>query len=139
MVHTNLKGFVHTFDMVKEINQYIKDILEKILNSYSIIENLESTPKDLEILQLELKKINGFLLVLNKKLAENNAKLSDYKKLNKKISYYFHNYDFAREIQLLLNTYSEDELRVRNIKNSVVNSLKHKKLIDEIYEFYKST
>ena len=74
-----------------------------------------------------------------KKLAENNAKLSDYKKLNKKISYYFHNYDFAREIQLLLNTYSEDELRVRNIKNSVVNSLKHKKLIDEIYEFYKST
>ena len=85
MVHTNLKGFVHTFDMVKEINQYIKDILEKILNSYSIMENLESTPKDLEILQLELKKINGFLLVLNKKLAENNAKLSDYKKLNKKI------------------------------------------------------
>ena len=62
MVHTNLKGFVHTFDMVKEINQYIKDILEKILNSYSIMENLESTPKDLEILQLELKKINGFLL-----------------------------------------------------------------------------
>ena len=124
--------------MIKEINEYLRDVMKKILDSYSIVENLSNSSADLELLQMELKKINGLLLVLNKKLTQLKDQSNNFEDLNKKIIFYFANYDFGREIQLLSNTYSEDTLRVRNIRNSVVDSLKHGKLIDKIYEMSKS-
>ena len=124
--------------MIKEINEYLRDVMKKILDSYSIVENLSNSSADLELLQMELKKINGLLLVLNKKLTQLKDQSNNFEDLNKKIIFYFANYDFAREIQLLSNTYSEDTLRVRNIRNSVVDSLKHGKLVDKIYEMSKS-
>ena len=124
--------------MIKEINEYLRDVMKKILDSYSIVENLSNSSADLELLQMELKKINGLLLVLNKKLTQLKDQSNNFEDLNKKIIFYFANYDFAREIQLLSNTYSEDTHRVRNIRNSVVDSLKHGKLIDKIYEMSKS-
>ena len=124
--------------MIKEINEYLRDVMKKILDSYSIVENLSNSSIDLELLQMELKKINGLLLVLNKKLTQLKDQSNNFEDLNKKIIFYFANYDFAREIQLLSNTYSEDTLRVRNIRNSVVDSLKHGKLVDKIYEMSKS-
>ena len=122
--------------VIKNNNEYLSDILKKILNSYSIIENLSDKPNDLELLEIELKKINGFLLVLEKKvtLLTNS---SVRKKLEKKINLYFQNYDFSREIILLIDTYSNDNLRVRNIRNSVINSLDDGKLIHIIHEVYQ--
>ena len=124
--------------MIKEINEYLRNVMKKILDSYSIVENLSNSSVDLELLQMELKKINGLLLVLNKKLTQLKDPSDNFEDLNKKIIFYFANYDFGREIQLLSNTYSEDTLRVRNIRNSVVDSLKHGKLVDKIYEMSKS-
>ena len=120
--------------MIKDKSEYLKDLMKKILNSYSIIENLSDTPVDLEILQIEVKKINGFLLVLSKKttLFHNNS--SDAKFMEKNIKLYFENYEFSREISLLLDTYSEDKLRVRNIRDSVIKSLDDRELIKKIYE-----
>ena len=122
--------------VIKNRNEYLSDILKNILNSYSIIENLSDKPNDLELLEIELKKINGFLLVLEKKvtLLTNS---SVRKKLEKKINLYFQNYDFSREIILLIDTYSNDNLRVRNIRNSVINSLDDGKLIHIIHEVYQ--
>ena len=78
--------------------------MKKILDSYSIVENLSNSSADLELLQMELKKINGLLLVLNKKLTQLKDQSNNFEDLNKKIIFYFANYDFAREIQLLSNT-----------------------------------
>ena len=122
--------------VIKNRNEYLSDILKKILNSYSIIENLSDKPNDLELLEIELKKINGFLLVLEKKVAL-LTNLPVRKKLEKKINLYFQNYDFSREIILLIDTYSNDNLRVRNIRNSVINSLDDGKLIHIIHEVYQ--
>ena len=122
--------------VIKNNNEYLSDILKKILNSYSIIENLSDKPNDLELLEIELKKINGFLLVLEKKVAL-LTNLPVRKKLEKKINLYFQNYDFSREIILLIDTYSNDNLRVRNIRNSVINSLDDGKLIHIIHEVYQ--
>ena len=122
--------------VIKSNNEYLSDILKKILNSYSIIENLSDKPNDLELLEIELKKINGFLLVLEKKVTL-LTNLPVRKKLEKKINLYFQNYDFSREIILLIDTYSNDNLRVRNIRNSVINSLDDGKLIHIIHEVYQ--
>ena len=122
--------------VIKNRNEYLSDILKNILNSYSIIENLSDKPNDLELLEIELKKINGFLLVLEKKVAL-LTNLPVRKNLEKKINLYFQNYDFSREIILLIDTYSNDNLRVRNIRNSVINSLDDGKLIHIIHEVYQ--
>ena len=58
------------------------------------------------------------------------------KKLEKRINLYFQNYDFSREINLLLDTYANDIHRVKNIRDSVISSLNDNKLIEMIYEVY---
>ena len=120
--------------MLKDKYAYLKDLMKNILNSYSIIESLSDGPSDLVSLQIELKKINGFLLVLSRKttLLENN--LANAKFLEKNIKLYFQNYEFSREVILLLDTYSEDSIRVRNIRDSVIKSLEDNSLIQKIYD-----
>ena len=120
--------------MIKSGNEYLNSILKKILNSYSIIDELSDKSIDLELLEVEVRKINGLFLVLSKKITSLTNNSSDTKNLEKNIVYYIQNYDFLREINLLLDTYSEDNLRVRNIRDSVLKSLNENKLIQKIYE-----
>ena len=120
--------------MIKDRDEYLNNVMKKILNSYSIIENLSDRPVDLELLEVEVRKINGFLLVLSKKVILLGNNSSDTKNLEKKIIFYMQNYDFSREINLLLDTYSEDSLRVRNIRDSVLKSLNENELIQKIHD-----
>ena len=124
--------------MIKDTNVYLKDIMKKILNSYSIIDELSDKPNDLQLLKIELQKINGFLLVLSKKIYLDNIDQLTTKKLENKISLYLQNYDFSREINKLIDTYANDNLRVKNIRMSVIKSLNDGKLIESIYEKYNN-
>ena len=125
--------------MIKSGNEYLNSILKKILNSYSIIDELSDKSIDLELLEVEVRKINGLFLVLSKKVTSLTNNSPDAKNLEKNIVYYIQNYDFLREINLLLNTYSEDSLRVRNIRDSVIKSLNENKLIQKIYNMSNSS
>ena len=120
--------------MIKDRDEYLNNVMKKILNSYSIIENLSDRPTDLELLEVEVRKINGFLLVLSKKVILLGNNSSNTKNLEKKIIFYMQNYDFSREINLLLDTYSEDSLRVRNIRDSVLKSLNENELVQKIHD-----
>ena len=120
--------------MIKDRDEYLNNVMKKILNSYSIIENLSDRPVDLELLEVEIRKINGLFLVLSKKITSISNDSSNARILEKKIIYYIQNYDFLREINLLLDTYSEDGLRVRNIRNSVLDALNKNKLIEKIHD-----
>jgi hypothetical protein len=120
--------------MIKDRDEYLNNVMKKILNSYSIIENLSDRPTDLELLEVEVRKINGFLMVLSKKIISLGNNSSDTKNLEKKIIFYIQNHDFSREINLLLDTYSEDSLRVRNIRDSVLKSLNENELIQKIHD-----
>ena len=120
--------------MIKDKDEYLNNVMKKILNSYSIIENLSDRPIDLELLEVEVRKINGVLLVLSKKVILLGNNSSNTKNLEKKIIFYMQNYDFSREINLLLDTYSEDSLRVRNIRDSVLKSLNENELIQKIHD-----
>jgi len=120
--------------MIKDRDEYLNNVMKKTLNSYSIIENLSDRPIDLELLEVEVRKINGFLMVLSKKIISLGNNSFDTKNLEKKIVFYMQNYDFSREINLLLNTYSEDSLRVRNIRDSVLKSLNENELIQKIHD-----
>lgn len=119
------------------VDEYIYDLMKKILDSYNIIDNLGESKDDLFTLDLELIKINGLLKVLLRKTDEFSNKNSDFIKLNKKIANYFENHFFENELEKIKEIYSEDPQRVKSIRNSIINSLQDNNLIFRIYDIAK--
>ena len=118
-------------------DDYFHDLMKKILNSYDLIKNLEDSKDDFFTLDVELTKINGLLRVLLRKSEEFSDKNPEFLKLQKKIKNYFENYYFIGEIEKIKEIYSEDPLRIKHIRNSIVNSLQDDKMIFRIYEIAK--
>ena len=119
------------------VDEYFHDLMKKILNSYDLIKNLEDSKNDFYTLDVELTKINGLLRVLLRKSEEFSDKNPEFLKLQKKIKNYFENHYFIGEIEKIKEIYSEDPLRIKHIRNSIVNSLQDDKMIFRIYEIAK--
>ena len=119
------------------VDEYFHDLMKKILNSYDIIKNLGDSKGDFLILAVELSKINGLLKVLLRKSDEFSDKNIEFSKLKKKIENYFENHYFIEELEKIKEIYSEDPLRVKHIRNSIVNSLQDEKMIFRIYDIAK--
>ena len=119
------------------VDEYFHDLMKKILNSYDLIKNLEDSKNDFYTLDVELTKINGLLRVLLRKSEEFSDKNPEFSKLQKKIQNYFENHYFIGEIEKIKEIYSEDPLRIKHIRNSIVNSLQDDKMIFRIYEIAK--
>ena len=122
---------------MRETNEYFKGILNQILDSYAIIENLGDSPNDLYVLQIEISKIMGLFKIIFRKLGKTDGFPQEVSGLHKIIGDYLENYDFSREIDLLLKTFSEDQSRVKNIRMSISKSLNDKELIEKIYSTSK--
>ena len=119
------------------VDEYFHDLMKKILNSYDIIKNLGDSKEDFLILDVELSKINGLLKVLLRKSDEFSDKNIEFSKLKKKIENYFENHYFIEELEKIKEISSEDPLRVKHIRNSIVNSLQDEKMIFRIYDIAK--
>ena len=119
------------------VDDFFHDLMKKILNSYDIIKNLGDSKEDFLILDVELSKINGLLKVLLRKSDEFSDKNIEFSKLKKKIENYFENHYFIEELEKIKEIYSEDPLRVKHIRNSIVNSLQDEKMIFRIYDIAK--
>ena len=116
------------------VDEYFHDLMKKILNSYTIIKNLGDSKEDFFVLDMELTKINGLLRVLVRKSEEFSDKNIEFSKLEKKIKNYFENHYFIGELEKIKEIYSEDPLRVKHIRNSIINSLQDDKMIFRIYD-----
>ena len=113
---------------------YIKKVLRQILDSYTTISKLQDQPGDLEIIKKELLKINGFFLVLVKKIVTPNIQSRDLLDLKKKISSFLENYYFIQEINTMSTLYSGDSDRLKNMRLKIIEAFQDKKLIDKINE-----
>ena len=116
------------------ISDYIKNITKKILDSIYIIENLDNDSDSLEILKIELKHINGLILIIIRKL-ESRDKISELHSalLTKSKDYLDSNY-FFRELQQINDIYSNDQNRIKNIRKLIVDSFYQKKFFDVLNE-----
>ena len=119
------------------VDEYFHDLMKKILNSYDTMKNLGDTKDDLHNLNVELTKINGLLKVLLRKSEEFSDKNPEFSKLHIKLQRYFENHYFTNELEKIKEIYSEDPLRVKNIRNSILNSLQDNQLIVRIYDIAK--
>ena len=116
------------------VDEYFHDLMKKILDSYDVIKNLEDSEDDLFVLDMELTKINGLLKVLLRKLGDFSDKNAEFPKLQKKIQNYFENHYFVSELEKIKEIYSKDPLRIKNIRNSIINSLEGGNMIFQIHD-----
>ena len=110
----------------------LNEVLSRIKGSYQILEHLNDVSGDLEIIKKELAKINGLLQVIVNKLENIDNNSDKYVKLSSAAKFYLQNYSFEREIETMSKLYSDDPNRLKNIRNSILESLQDKKLMEKV-------
>ena len=113
-------------------DDYLRGILEQILESNQILKNLQDKQGDLEIIKKEISKINGLITVVINKLKASDNSSDDFVSLLSAGKYYLENYDFTREIETMSKLYSNDSNRLKNIRYTILDSLRDKKLMEKI-------
>ncbi len=116
-------------------NEYLKNILKQILDSYNILKEIEDKEEDLNNTKKEMLKINGFLKVVSKKIDTDKIVSSDFKILKSKFKHYLDNYYFEKEIETMAPLYSNDLSRVKNMRLKILEALEDKKMMDDVEEF----
>jgi hypothetical protein len=113
-------------------NDYVKKVLAQIMDSYVLVQNLEDNSGDLDIIKKELLKINGFFMVLVKKIGTDNFQSRDLLELKTKVKNYLENYYFVQEIDTMNPLYSDDSDRIKNMRLKIIEAFQDKKLIGKI-------
>ena len=115
-------------------DDYVKKVLQQILDSYNIIQNLNDNSGDLDIIKKELLKINGFFSVLVKKLGTENFQSSNLLELKSKAKNYVENYYFVQEIDTMSLLYANDLDRLKSMRLKILEAFQDRRLIDRIEE-----
>ena len=105
--------------------EYLKSVLNHIVDSYNILEAIEDKPGDLKKIEKEILKINGFMKVVSNKIEIDKIPLADFKITKKKFADYLITYSFEKEIQTMAPLYSNDVSRVKNMRLKILESLKN--------------
>lgn len=110
-------------------DDYIKRILEQIIDSYKILNEIRDKPGDLDIIKKELGKIQGLIQVLVNKIEKSENYSDSYSELLSASKSYLKDYNFHNEIDRMAQLYSEDHYRIKNIRLSILAALEETKLI----------
>jgi hypothetical protein len=113
-------------------DEYLKNVLQQIDDSYTLLQNLKDKPGDLDITKRELAKITGLLQVLINKLESNKQEFSDYQHLPSPMKYFLTSHEFFREIDTMSLLYSEDPMRLKNLRLTILAAMDDKNLMGHI-------
>jgi len=115
-------------------NEYLKNILNQILDSYNILKNIDEKKEDLDFIKKEMLKINGFLKVVLRKIDSDKIQSSDFKIVKSKFQNYLDSYYFEKEIETMAPLYSNDLSRVKNMRLKILEALEGKRMMDDVGE-----
>ncbi len=115
-------------------NEYLKNILIQVVDSYNILKEINDNPEDLDNIKKEMLKINGFLKVVLKKINTDKIASTDFKTIKSKFQHYLDTYYFEKEIETMASLYSDDISRVKNMRLKILDALEDKKMIAGIKE-----
>jgi hypothetical protein len=114
--------------------EHLKNILNHIVDSYHILENIEDKPGDLAKIEKEMLKINGFMKVVSNKIDVEKIPHSDFNIIKTKFLQYLQDYSFEKEIVTMTPLYSDDVFRIKNMRLKILEALKNKNMIDNVKE-----
>ena len=115
-------------------NEYLKNILRQILDSYNMLKEIEDKKEDLNNIKKEMLKMNGFLKVVLKKIDSDKITSSNFRVIKSKFQHYLDNYYFEKEIETMAPLYSNDHSRVKNMRLKILGALEDRKMMEEIKE-----
>ena len=113
-------------------NEYLKNILRQILDSYNMLKEIEDKKEDLNNIKKEMLKMNGFLKVVLKKIDSDKITSSNFRVIKSKFQHYLDNYYFEKEIETMAPLYSNDHSRVKNMRLKILEALEDRKMMEEI-------
>jgi hypothetical protein len=113
-------------------NEYLKNILKKILSSYNKLKEIEDKDEDLNNIKKEMLKINGFLKVVSKKIDSDKISSSDFSMVKSKFLHYLDNYYFEKEIETMAPLYSDDLNRVKNMRLKILEALEDRNMMEDV-------
>ena len=114
--------------------EYLKSILNRIVDSYNALEAIDDKPEDLKKIEKEMLKINGFVRVISNKIEIEKIPLADFKITKKKFADYLVTYSFEKEIETMAPLYSNDVNRIKNMRLKILESLKNNNMMNNIKE-----
>lgn len=115
-------------------NEYLKNILEQIVDSYNTLREINDKKEDLEFIKIEMLKINGFVKVVLRKIDSDKITSSNFKIIQSKFQHYLDNYYFEKEIETMAPLYSNDLNRVKNMRLKILEALEDRKMMDKVVE-----
>ena len=115
-------------------NEYLKNILEQIVDSYNTLREINDKKEDLEFIKIEMLKINGFVKVVLRKIDSDKITSSNFKIIQSKFQHYLDNYYFEKEIETMAPLYSNDLNRVKNMRLKILEALEDRKMMDTVVE-----
>jgi len=115
-------------------NEYLKNILKQILDSYKMLKEIEDKEEDLNNIKREMLKINGFLKVVSKKIDTDKITSSYFRIVKSKFQNYLDNYYFEKEIETMAPLYSNDLSRVKNMRLKILEALENRKMMEDVEE-----
>ncbi len=115
-------------------NEYLKNILNQILDSYNILKKIDEKKEDLDNIKKEMLKINGFIKVVVRKIDSDKIPSSDFKIVQSKFQHYLDNYYFEKEIETMAPLYSNDLSRVKNMRLKILEALEDRRMMDDVGE-----
>ena len=113
------------------MDEYFKSLLTQISETYNFLKEMKDKPGDLDIIKVQQGKIQGLIKVLCNKIETLHDESDDFSELLKVAKTYLKNYDFYDIIDTY-QLYSEDVMRIKNIRISILSSLEETKLISKI-------
>ncbi|MGQ0771445.1 MAG: hypothetical protein ACT4NT_01540 [Nitrososphaerota archaeon] len=120
-------------------DQYLKGVLQQIDDSHRLISNLQDKPGDLEIIKKDLAKITGLLQAIANKIETNKQEFSDYQYMLSSIRFFLENHDFFKEINTMSLLYSDDPMRLKHLRLTILDALDEKNLIGHVRGVLKDT
>ena len=114
--------------------EYLKKILNHIVDSYHILDTLDDKPGDLAKIEKEMLKINGFLKVVSNKIDSDKIPNPDFNIIKTKFLEYLETYSFEKEIVTMTPLYSNDVSRIKNMRLKILEALKNKNMINNVDE-----
>ena len=114
------------------MNSYIKRLLEQVFESYTILYKLENKSGDVEIIKKEYSRIDGLIKVLYNTLRAMDNSSDDFVELLQASKSYLDGYEFSNMIETIASTYSEDPLRIKNLRLAILDTLEKTNLIFKV-------
>lgn len=113
---------------------HLSKILRQILASYDTLSDIKNVALGIDGVKRELLRINGSIRAVLSNIPESKITSSDFGPLRSKFRSYLDEYDFEGELEAMHPLYSDDTMRINNVRIKILEALDDRKMMESARE-----